>query len=120
VTSNSFAPDAAVTRAIALISTKAPDLRATIKREFPDLTPTGIDSVLDVARLLKLDPRPAVQGKRGHGASFYTADTPDTLARLARAVGYPGYVPVVAWLRECGFVEKVGSGYRFKTTKAAT
>jgi hypothetical protein len=111
-------PDAAVTRAIALISAKSPDLRATIKREFPELTPAGIGSALDVARSLKLDAiRPAVQGKRGYGASFYTADPPETLARLARAAGYPGYVPVVAWLQERGLVEKVPGGHRFTTMK---
>jgi hypothetical protein len=119
MTGNTLAPDAAVARAIELIIAKAPDLRATIRREFPKLTPADIDAALDLARAIKLDAlRPTVHGERGHGgASFNTADPPATLARLARAVGYPGYVPVLPWLQERGFVEKVGGGFRFRTTK---
>lgn len=48
MTGNTFAP-AAVALAADLIRRGAPALRSTIHREHPDLTPLGLDRVIDLA-----------------------------------------------------------------------
>jgi hypothetical protein len=120
VTSNTFASDAAATRAIALIMAKTPDIRATLHRQFPELTPRQLDAALDIARASKPEAFGLKRKPVARADVFDAADPPATLARLARAVGCPDREAPVAWLKERGMIERVGAGYRFKTTKAAT
>jgi hypothetical protein len=49
MTGNTFAP-AAVEHAIELIRSSRTDVRATIHREFPELTRIGLDRVIDIAQ----------------------------------------------------------------------
>ena len=109
----------AVDRAVDLVVSKSTvNLRATIRVEFPKLTPAELRSALDIARTIN----PAAfglvttSGRRGT-APTSLADTPETLSRMARAAGCPDGEPAIPWLIAHGLVEQIGAdgGFRFQS-----